>query len=276
MKRNASISIMSIVSYLLSFVPLVVLAIFWRSMPAIVPVHIGFDGEVDRWGPKWELLIVGIVVAVLFVFTATVLRHSLRVNDQGSVYVSVKGHRRGVFSAFLTFIFLEIIIDIILIFFFETIHVNPVNIGRIISSGAGIVLVAIGNITPLPSTPSWFGLHLPRLCSRPKSESFVSRSVGFSALFLGITCVVLSFVLPLRFCGVMVVLCYISVLVLMIIFWLIAYWPYMMTRNRSDGSGGDVGRSIAEDSSDDAGHDRHDQRTDHRPPETVDGDTHVE
>lgn len=33
------------------------LIIQWPSLPAELPAHFGIDGEITRWGSKWELLI---------------------------------------------------------------------------------------------------------------------------------------------------------------------------------------------------------------------------
>lgn len=133
-----------------------------------------------------------------------------------------KGWSKGVFSAYLSFILMEIIVDVLLIIFFGTVHANPVSMNRIISSGAGVILIIFGNIAPLLSIPSWFGLHFPKLRSQAKAESFVSQSAGFSALFFGIICVVLSFIVPLQYCGIIAFLCYVLSFILIMILWLVA------------------------------------------------------
>ncbi|WP_277348162.1 DUF1648 domain-containing protein [Bifidobacterium oedipodis] len=218
---------MSIASYLLALVPLAALAICWPSMPATVPVHIGFDGRADRWGSKSELLIVGIVLTVLFLLMAAALqlRSMVPHTDQDGIGVSAKGRHRGMISTFLAFTLLEITVDVIFIVFFgiaATVHAHPINFGRIISAGAGSILIIIGNIAPLLSTPGLFGLHIPNLRFRPKTESFVSRSAGISTLLFGVICVMLSFIVPLQYCGIMAFLCYISSFVLIIVFWIVA------------------------------------------------------
>lgn len=119
MKKNILTSIVSIISYLLALVPLVTLAISWSSIPAVVPVHIGFDGKIDRWGSKWELIIVAVIIAVLFISIVTALRLSFLSNNKKTVHVSKKGWSKGVFSASLSFILMEIIVDVLLIIFFR-------------------------------------------------------------------------------------------------------------------------------------------------------------
>lgn len=42
----------------------------WGKLPAEVPAHFGATGEVDRWGSKWELLILPIITIALYIFLA--------------------------------------------------------------------------------------------------------------------------------------------------------------------------------------------------------------
>lgn len=60
----------------LTILPLVACGIAGAILPDTVPLHIGFDGTVNRWGSKWELLLVvggvslfmGIVLILCYVF----------------------------------------------------------------------------------------------------------------------------------------------------------------------------------------------------------------
>lgn len=40
----------------------------WNSLPETIPAHFGANGEVDRWGTKWELLLLPVIAIVLFLF----------------------------------------------------------------------------------------------------------------------------------------------------------------------------------------------------------------
>ena len=41
----------------LTLLPIGVCAVSAAILPETVPLHMGFDGTIDRWGPKWELLL---------------------------------------------------------------------------------------------------------------------------------------------------------------------------------------------------------------------------
>ncbi|MCH7321486.1 DUF1648 domain-containing protein [Solibacillus sp. MA9] len=49
------------VGYLALATMFVVLIVNWSDLPAQVPAHVGANGQVDRWGSKWELLILPVI-----------------------------------------------------------------------------------------------------------------------------------------------------------------------------------------------------------------------
>lgn len=44
------------------------LAVQWGSLPAQLPAHFGIDGEITRWGSKWELIMLPVISGVLGFF----------------------------------------------------------------------------------------------------------------------------------------------------------------------------------------------------------------
>ncbi len=69
---------------LLTAVPLVVYGIAMLFLPETVPLHFGFDGTPNRWGSKYELLVVGailsgvnVICALCYVFAPALKRMGL-------------------------------------------------------------------------------------------------------------------------------------------------------------------------------------------------------
>lgn len=59
--------LMDIIGYIALAIMLVVLFMNWSELPNEVPAHFDGSGNVDRWGTKWELLILpGIGIAMHF------------------------------------------------------------------------------------------------------------------------------------------------------------------------------------------------------------------
>lgn len=47
----------------------------WGQLPDQVPGHFDAAGNIDRWGSKWELIILPIIAAILTVFMAFLEKH---------------------------------------------------------------------------------------------------------------------------------------------------------------------------------------------------------
>lgn len=57
-----------IIGYSLYIGSIIFLVIIWTRLPAEVPAHYNALGEVDRWGSKWELLILPGIGAFILMF----------------------------------------------------------------------------------------------------------------------------------------------------------------------------------------------------------------
>ncbi|MFZ7946986.1 MULTISPECIES: DUF1648 domain-containing protein [Bacillaceae] len=66
--KSKSEWIWDFIGYLCFLGSIIVLLFVWKTLPEEVPGHYNAAGEVDRWGSKWELLIllfVGLFIAIL-------------------------------------------------------------------------------------------------------------------------------------------------------------------------------------------------------------------
>ncbi|MFD1205272.1 MULTISPECIES: DUF1648 domain-containing protein [Sporosarcina] len=61
---------------LLAYLAGIIYLIFmWGQLPDEVPGHYNGAGEVDRWGSKWELILLPVIALFLFAFMAFMERH---------------------------------------------------------------------------------------------------------------------------------------------------------------------------------------------------------
>ena len=49
--------------------------VVWNQLPDQIPAHYNGLGEVDRWGSKWELIILPVIAALLAVFMTFLEKH---------------------------------------------------------------------------------------------------------------------------------------------------------------------------------------------------------
>lgn len=54
---------------------ILLLVMVWNTLPEEVPAHYNAKGEVDRWGSKWELIILPIISFFLLLFLSFLERH---------------------------------------------------------------------------------------------------------------------------------------------------------------------------------------------------------
>ena len=53
---------------LILFIGSIIYLLFvWGTLPSEVPAHYNATGEVDRWGSKWEMIILPIIAAILWI-----------------------------------------------------------------------------------------------------------------------------------------------------------------------------------------------------------------
>ena len=72
LNENKLLKILSLCTVIFSFA---VLLLNWSQMPAQVPMHYNAAGEIDRFGSKWELLMVPIMEIVIYLLLQLSINH---------------------------------------------------------------------------------------------------------------------------------------------------------------------------------------------------------
>ena len=54
--------------YILMFLPLVISIVALTFLPDLIPAHYNIKNEIDRWGSKYEILIIPIIIILLGYF----------------------------------------------------------------------------------------------------------------------------------------------------------------------------------------------------------------
>ncbi|MBF0974382.1 MAG: DUF1648 domain-containing protein [Actinomyces sp.] len=78
---------MSLLAVFLGILPAVVLLVLWNSIPQSIPAH-WFGDSVDRWGQKWELLILPVICLAIGLLLSffSVRRNAEDSNDKERKY----------------------------------------------------------------------------------------------------------------------------------------------------------------------------------------------
>ena len=95
---------------LLSFLPAALLMFVWNELPTRVPLHWGINGEVNRFGSKWELLFVVLIPIFLYalLLLTPLIDPKKRIQNMGNKFYTI----RLITGLFLTVIFCFIIYSV--------------------------------------------------------------------------------------------------------------------------------------------------------------------
>lgn len=77
---------------LLSVLPAAFLAYIWSAIPSKVPLHWDIDGAVNRYGSKWELLLIGLIPIILYTLfmLAPLVDPKKRLETMGNKFYSIR------------------------------------------------------------------------------------------------------------------------------------------------------------------------------------------
>jgi len=141
--------------WLFIIAPVIYVAIVWNSLPETVPMHFNFNGDIDRYGSKNELLIMILVLTVINVMVYLLLPQVYRIDPKR---FAVENKSRLYRIAFAVAVFIAAVLCLII---YSSIHGNIKFSIRFILAGVGLLLAIVGNYM-YNIKPNYFaGFRLP-------------------------------------------------------------------------------------------------------------------
>lgn len=126
--------VLDIVTAILYATGIVYTIVIWSQLPDQVPAHYNGAGEVNRWGSKWELILLPVIAALLAVFMSFFEKHPewhnyMKLNEK-NIEFQYRNSR----------LFMNVLKnECVLLFIFLTYQTEQVALGKIDSLG-GIFL----------------------------------------------------------------------------------------------------------------------------------------
>ena len=183
MKRKGSILAM----WLLALLPLVLVAVFYARLPDEVPMHWGFDGEIDRYGSKNELWLIGALgplFALLFQFLP-------RLDPKKRNYERFHTYYEA--FALVLVAFIAVMMGIALL---ESFRPGTLSMGRVVSALVGLLFVFIGNLMGKVKPNFFMGIRTPWTLSDPDVWNRTHRLGGGLFFLAGLATVASALLLP--------------------------------------------------------------------------------
>lgn len=208
---------------ILTVLPLVMSITAMFFMPDKVPVHYGPSGAVDRFGSKYELMILNVfsvVIAVVMWFSSS------RSSKNES---STKNNERIILitGALILALFLILNAFFLCLAFkgAESIYDAPVDIGRLICGLFGVFFVISGNIMPKVKPNPIIGMRTKWSMKNDNIWKKQQRVSGILLLIAGLVLIILAFI----FKGMMAIIAMVTVIILMSIIGTI--YSYLSAKN---------------------------------------------
>lgn len=151
MKKN------KFVFYVLMFLPLAAVLIALPFLPERIPAHYGFDGQVTRWGSKYETLIFPAMTVLLGLIMLALAKFSSKQEENGS-----NNEKTCIAAGIASMALFNVMTAYFLYTDFravEDLSSMALNVNQLIFGVLGISLVVLGNIMPKLRMNSVAGLR---------------------------------------------------------------------------------------------------------------------
>ena len=196
-----------IIYYILMFLPLVITLFALLFLPEEIPAHYNFEGEVDRWGSKYETLIFPFCTVAMGLFMLFMAKISAKGEDGKNNEKIVFYTGMGISVWFTVMHCYSLYMDFKLA---ENLNDVEIDINSLFCIVFGIGLVIMGNFLPKLRNNGVIGLRTPwsmknntvwRKCQVFAGVSLVAGGVftvicgfvlsGFSAMFAALGIILL-------------------------------------------------------------------------------------
>lgn len=184
--------IKKIVYGILAVVPLIGTVFSLFFLPDSVPMHFDINHQVDRWGSKYEMLILPIIVLIMgavFIFVGKSLaKNEEHGNNNYNIFSTV--------SIAMLVIFNVINIGLIYIALkgIENLSTGDIDFLRILVFMFGLLFIIIGNIVPKAKMNSILGLRTKWSMSSEEAWRKSQRFGGYTAIIAGLLMIVESLI----------------------------------------------------------------------------------
>lgn len=146
-----------IIYFILMYLPLMVTLIALQYLPSNIPAHYGFDGQVTRWGSKYETLLFPIATVLIGGFLLVMAKLGAKQEEHG------KNNENVIIIAGILVLILHNALNIFDLYTafnkVENLSSVPLDISQLIFGIVGVLMIVVGNIMPKLRMNSIVGLR---------------------------------------------------------------------------------------------------------------------
>lgn len=168
-----------IILYILMLLPLAAVLTALPFLPAQIPAHYDFNGQVTRWGSKYETLLLPAIAVLFGLFMLGMARFCAKREEHGQ-----NNEKVCLITGSAALLLFNVITGYFLYTSFqaaESLSLVEVEINQLVFGALGLTMIVIGNIMPKLRMNAWIGL---RTTGSMKNEITWKKSQRFGGISL--------------------------------------------------------------------------------------------
>ena len=177
--------------YVLMFLPLVASLIALQFLPNVVPAHYNINNVVDRWGSKYEILILPVVTISFGLFSLAMGKVAQKQEPQGN-----NNEKSSLFISNCVLLIFNMLSGFMIyssLHQLEKLEFASLTFIQIAFIIIGIFLIVISNIMPKVKRNSILGFRTKQTMKNDESWKKCQRCSGITGVIAGCIIVVISF-----------------------------------------------------------------------------------
>ncbi len=177
--------------FFVSLIPLIITAISFIFMSDTTPVHFGINGQPDRYGSKFEYLILPLVTLSSFVLWKLVIKFYAKSNTEDVAKANSNIKTLTIFAIVTNSLFAVLqCIFIAIALTYQTNSNATIDFIPLIVYAVSIMFIIIGNYLPKTKRNSFAGLRTAWTKKNDKNWHIANRNSGIAFVISGILSII--------------------------------------------------------------------------------------
>lgn len=175
------------------FLPLIITLISLNYLPDLIPAHYGFNGEVTRWGSKYESLILPIMCVVICIISLICTNYAAKKPENKNNIKSLNAC-----TVVLAITFNVLTISFLISDFNKITNINNAFSSKLIYMALGIGFIILGNYLPKCKINNFIGIRTSLTLSNDDIWFKTHRFGGKVFVVFGFIFTIISLIIPVN------------------------------------------------------------------------------
>ena len=175
------------------FLPLIITLISLNYLPDLIPAHYGFNGEVTRWGSKYESLILPIMCVVICIISLICTNYAAKKPENKNNIKSLNAC-----TVVLAITFNVLTISFLISDYNKITNINNAFSSKLIYMALGIGFIILGNYLPKCKRNNFIGIRTSLTLSNDDIWFKTHRFGGKVFVVFGFIFTIISLIIPVN------------------------------------------------------------------------------